>query len=53
LGIVIDVGSGAEVSVVREGPELGGDEGAGHGASVHFPEHHACRFQKAERCVDR
>ena len=52
LGIIVLVSGGAEVSVLGESPELGGNEGAGNGAGIHFPKYHSCRFQEAERRVD-
>ena len=53
LRVVVDVGGRAEVSVVGEGADFGGDLGAGNGARVHFPEHHPGRFDEPERGVDR
>ena len=53
LRVVINVGGRAEVSLVGEGPNLGGDLSASNGARVHFPEHHPGRFDEPKRGVDR
>jgi hypothetical protein len=53
LRIVINVGGRAEVSLVGEGSDLGGDVGAGNGARIHFPEHHPGRFDEPKGGVDR
>ncbi len=53
LGIVVHVRGRAEVSVVGQCPELGGDEGACDGASIHLSQYHACRLQQSKRRGDR
>jgi hypothetical protein len=50
--MVVNVGSGAKVSGIREGTEDSGGSGAGDGACVDLSEHHAGGFDKADRGVD-
>ncbi len=49
--MVVNVGSSAQVSRVREGLENSGGSGAGNGAGIHFAENHAGGFKEAERGV--
>ena len=53
LSVVVHVRGRAEVSVVGQCPELGGDEGACNGAGIHLTKYHACRFQQSKRRVYR
>ncbi len=52
LGMVIDVGGGAQVSRILEGPENSGGSSTRDRSCVHFPKHHACGFEEAEGCVN-
>ncbi len=48
LRVIINVCGGAEVSLVGERADLGGDLGTGNGARVHFSEYHPCRFDEPD-----
>ena len=50
--MVVNIGSGALVGIVGEAHESGGGVSACDGACVHFPKHHACGFEEADRGVD-
>ena len=52
LRVVVNIGSGALVGMVGEAHESGGGVSACYRACVHFPEHHACGFEEADRSVD-
>ncbi len=52
LGVIIDVRGRAQICVVGKGPKVGGDEGAGDGAGVHFTENYPWRFEEADGRVD-
>jgi hypothetical protein len=53
LRVVINIGGSAEVRLVGESADLGGDLGTGNGARIHFPEYHPGRFDEPKRGVNR
>jgi hypothetical protein len=53
LGVVVHVRGRAEVSVVGQCPELGGDERACDGTGIHLSKYHPCRLQQSKRRVNR
>jgi len=52
LRVVVNIGSGAPVSVVRESLEGSGGGGTSDSSCVHFSEYHSRGLDQAERGVD-
>jgi hypothetical protein len=52
LRVVVDIGSGSPVCVVRESLEGSGGGGASDSACIHFPEYHSGGLDQTERGVN-